>query len=79
MTDIDAITVAVYRARLDDACPGDADRMVAKDNDGGLKQRRRALKAYGPVVLETLRQAGVIARPAPPKRKADAPCPSSSS
>lgn len=60
--EIDRITLAVYRARLDDACPGDADRMVDKDADGGVKQARRAA-FYRPVVVETLVQAGLYKRP----------------
>lgn len=67
---IDEIILAVYRARLDDACPGDADRMVAKDGDDGRKQRKRA-EFHRYVVTETLVQAGVHTRPerGPPPRK----------
>lgn len=36
------ISLAVYRMGLDRACKGDADSQLAKDNDGGVKQRARA-------------------------------------
>lgn len=67
---VNDILLQVYRARLDDACEGDADRMVEKDGDDGTKQRRRA-EFYRPIVVETLVQAGVYRRPVRerPKRK----------
>ncbi len=37
------ISLKVYRAELDRSCPGDADSMVKKDGDGGVKQRNRAV------------------------------------
>lgn len=55
---IDTIVLNVYRARLDASCKGDADRQVKKDGDGGEKQRRRA-DFYRPLVMETLKHAGV--------------------
>lgn len=36
------ISVAVYTKRLDQECKGNAARMLAKDNDGGVKMRGRA-------------------------------------
>lgn len=32
----------VYRIRLEQECPGNADRMIAKDEDQGQKLRNRA-------------------------------------
>ncbi|MGO4337835.1 hypothetical protein AB4037_23240 [Labrys sp. KB_33_2] len=60
--DIDRITLAVYRARLDHTCKGDADLQVEKDKDSGEKQARRS-QSYRPVVIETLVQAGLYTRP----------------
>lgn len=62
MISVDDICLAVYRKRLDDMCAGDADRQIAKDGDGGIKQRRRA-QFYKPVVFETLAQVGLVERP----------------
>ncbi len=36
------ISVAVYTKRLDQECKGNSARMLAKDNDGGVKMRGRA-------------------------------------
>jgi hypothetical protein len=70
MINVDDICLAVYRKRLDDMCSGDADRQVAKDGDGGAKQRVRA-QLYKPVVFETLAQVGLVERPIrkPPSKK----------
>lgn len=86
MTDeeIDRITLAVYRARLDETCQGDADSMVKKDaeknpNDNGQMQARRS-KSYRSLVIEVLVQAGFHTRPvreAPPKKVAVIPEPES--
>lgn len=67
---VNGLIVRVYRAMLDRACEGDADKQFSKDNDGGKKQEARA-QFYRPVVLETLYQAGVLPRPVrvAPKRK----------
>jgi hypothetical protein len=59
--EIDALTLRVYRGRLDGEHPGDADRMVARDKDGGRKQATRSL-SYRPVVVETLVQLGLHER-----------------
>lgn len=78
MTDeeIDALTLKVYRARLDWECAGNADKQLAKDlekfpNDNGAKQFGRS-QSYRAVVTETLVQAGFHVRPVrpPPVRKA---------
>lgn len=69
--DIDEILFRVYCARIDADCgEGTSDRMIAKDGDGGAKQRRRA-ECFRRVVVETLVQAGVYQRPErkPPQRK----------
>lgn len=68
--DVDAILLAVYRARLEADSKGAADRMVADDKDDGTKQRNRA-ECYRAVVVETLVQAGVYSRPVrvPPNKK----------
>ena len=65
------ITLAVYRARLDDdSGKGAADRQVQKDGDDGEKQRRRSV-IYTPIVVETLIAAGLHERPVRvPSRKA---------
>lgn len=70
--DVDDILLRVYCARVDaDSGEGASARMIAEDGDGGTKQRRRA-ECYRPVVMETLVQAGLIARSqrAPVRRKA---------
>lgn len=36
------VSERVYRARLEQSCPGDVARMVAKDEDSGEKLRGRA-------------------------------------
>jgi hypothetical protein len=36
------ISEKVYRIRLNDDCPSNVDRMLAKDDDGGKKLRNRA-------------------------------------
>lgn len=55
------VSEAVYRARLDDESgEGAAERMIAKDGDGGEKLRRRAgaydalTRAYMRVLCGTL-------------------------
>jgi hypothetical protein len=47
---IEDLAEAVYRAELG---PKDAAAMVEKDQDGGVKLRRRA-QAYAPIVRSTL-------------------------
>lgn len=67
--EIDDLLLRVYNARVDaDSGPGSAARMMEKDNDGGKKQRNRAL-FYQPVVLEVLVQLGLYVRHLPPKRE----------
>lgn len=39
---IRALSELVYRARLEQSCPGDTARMIAKDEDQGEKLRNRA-------------------------------------
>lgn len=67
---VDDLCVKVYRARLDDECKGDADRMVQKDGDRGQKQAKRAL-FYRPVIAATLEALGLYERPkkGPPQTK----------
>lgn len=36
------VSEAVYRAKLEQSCKGDVERMIAKDGDGGKKLRGRA-------------------------------------
>lgn len=36
------LSVKVYRLRLEQDCPGNVARMIAKDEDGGEKLRNRA-------------------------------------
>lgn len=50
---IERLAEAVYRRRLDDDYPGSVDRMLAKDQDGGVKLRNRA-QSYAPVVRAVL-------------------------
>jgi hypothetical protein len=52
------ISVAVYAKRLNQECHGSADRMLAKDADGGLKMRGRAA-AYDPLTRAYLDVLGV--------------------
>lgn len=50
------ISEAVYRARLEQDCPGNIERMIAKDEDTGEKLRNRAgsYDALTRVYLKTL-------------------------
>jgi len=65
MIDIDDITFRVYCARMDaDSGEGASERVMAQDNDGGVKMRRRSL-FYRPTVIETLIQVGLHVRPVP--------------
>lgn len=50
---VEAITVRVYCARLEQDSPGAVQRMVAKDEDGGVKLRGRSM-AYLPIVRAAL-------------------------
>lgn len=52
------ISVEVYKARLDDASPGSAERMLTKDADGGAKLRERA-GSYDPLTRHYMRALGV--------------------
>ena len=67
--EIDDLTLKVYCARVDaDSGKGASERMIAKDADGGLKQRARSA-FYRSTVVETLVQLGLYKRPVPnPKR-----------
>lgn len=66
--EIDDLVVRVYRRRLNDACPGDADRMVEKDDDGGKAQRARS-DFYRPMVMAVLLETGLHAHKPPPNKK----------
>lgn len=48
------ISVAVYKQRLEDACKGAVERMLAKDADGGQKLRGRAA-SYDPLTRAYLK------------------------
>ncbi len=48
LDEITDISERVYRLRLEDDCKGNVERMLAKDDDGGVKLRNRA-KAYNPL------------------------------
>lgn len=50
---VEAITVRVYCARLEQDSPGAVQRMLANDKDGGVKLRGRAM-AYLPIVRAAL-------------------------
>lgn len=52
------ISVAVYQRRLDQECHGNAERMLAKDNDNGAKMRGRAA-AYDSLTRAYLDVLGV--------------------
>lgn len=65
--EIDDLVLRVYRRRLNDACPGDADRMVEKDDDGGKAQRSRS-EWYRPMVMAVLLETGLHAHKPPPNK-----------
>jgi hypothetical protein len=54
------VSLTVYRMRLDQACPGGADRQVNEDEDSGKKQRGRA-GAYDALTRAYLTALGVNA------------------
>ncbi len=47
----------VYRLRLEQDCPGNIERMIAKDEDNGEKLRNRAA-AYDPLTRAYLKVLG---------------------
>ena len=51
------ISEAVYRKRLEQDCPGNVERMIAKDGDKGEKLRNRA-KPYDPLTRVYLQVLG---------------------
>lgn len=52
------VSVEVYKARLEDASPGGAARMLAKDADDGARLRERA-GSYDPLTRHYMRALGV--------------------
>jgi hypothetical protein len=71
--EVNDLILNVYNARVDaDSGAGSAARMMERDNDGGRKQRARAL-FYQPIVLEVLVQLGLYVRHLPPKRGSAGP------
>lgn len=61
---IRGISEEVYRARLEQDCAGNVERMIAKDEDGGEKLRNRA-SAYDPLTRAYLNVLGFEPQPAP--------------
>lgn len=53
------VSEAVYRARLEQSCKGDVERMIAKDGDQGQKLRNRA-GAYDPLTRVYLQVTGLM-------------------
>jgi|LakMenEpi03Aug12_release.lakeMendotaPanAssembly.Ray.scaffolds.fasta_scaffold1733284_2 hypothetical protein len=56
---IEDLAIAVYRQELGEK---DAMSMLAKDNDGGTKFRRRA-QAYAPIIRSTLDALAEMEKP----------------
>ena len=54
--EIDDITIRVYRRRLDDECPGDADRQLARI---GEKKMHAYARSWRGIVVATLIEAGL--------------------
>jgi hypothetical protein len=52
------ISEKVYRARLEQECAGNVDRMLEKDKDGGAKLRNRA-GAYDPLTRAYFAALGI--------------------
>jgi hypothetical protein len=48
----------VYRLRLEQDCPGNVEKMIAKDEDSGEKLRNRAA-AYDPLTRAYLKVLGI--------------------
>lgn len=68
--EIDDLVFRVYCARIDQECDhGTSTKMIERDEDGGVRQRRRSL-FYRPVITETLVQLGLCKRPLPAPRRA---------
>lgn len=65
--EVDDLTEAVYKLRLEDDCKGNVERMLAKDQDDGAKLRSRS-RFYRPMVMATL-QALDLVEPAPVKKR----------
>ncbi len=51
------ISEKVYRARLEQDCAGNVERMIEKDKDGGMKLRNRA-GSYDPLTRAYLDALG---------------------
>jgi hypothetical protein len=51
------VSEAVYRARLEAACPGDVEKMIKKDEDNGETLRNRAGQ-YDPLTRAYLKALG---------------------
>jgi hypothetical protein len=58
----------VYRVRLEQDSPGNVDRMIAKDEDGGEKLRNRA-GSYDPLTRAYLKVLGFEPPAIPPAEK----------
>lgn len=53
------ISVLVYKAKLEQSCEGDVERMIAKDKDNGEKLRNRAA-CYDPTTRVYLQVLGLM-------------------
>ncbi len=56
------VSELVFKIRLEQDCPGNVERLLTKDNDGGAKLRRRA-EQYDPLTRAYLKALGFTPPP----------------